>query len=62
MLAGGSVLLDSIDDPIYGKNARDIFTPIIQLVVALAVIFGIIADLTKSHHHMNANMGQDNKN
>lgn len=52
MIAGGGTLLDSIRDPFNGKNIRDIFYPIVQLVVALAVLFEIFSDLTGSHKHM----------
>jgi hypothetical protein len=53
MLAGGASLLDSVQDPITNKTARDVFLPMVQLTVALAVIMTIISDLTSSHRHAN---------
>lgn len=52
MIAGAGVLVDSIEDPLYGMNLRDIFYTIIQLIVALGVIMTIFADITKSHEHV----------
>ncbi len=51
MLAGGAQLITDTRDPFNGKNARDIFEPIVQLVIALAVVFTIVADITGSHRH-----------
>ena len=63
MMSGGAAILQSIHDPINGMTAKDVFTPFVQLTVALAVIFTIISDLTGSHkHHTNADTGEnDNK-
>ncbi len=47
MITGGASVLDSIHDPIQGKSMRDVMYPIIQLIVALAVIITIIADIVK---------------
>lgn len=51
MIAGAGTLLDSIEDPHHGQTAKDIFYPIIQMVVALLVVLTIISDITKSHSH-----------
>lgn len=51
MIAGGGTLLNSISDPINGKSVKDVFEPFVQLSIALAVLFTIIADLTGSHRH-----------
>lgn len=51
MLAGGAALVDTIADPYYGKTARDIFEPMIQLSVAFMVILTLAADITSSHKH-----------
>jgi hypothetical protein len=60
MLAGGASLLDSIHDPINNKTPRDVFEPMVQLAVALMVVFTIIADLMGSHRH-NVAMGKQTK-
>lgn len=52
MLAGAGSLVDSIRDPVYNVNLRDIFYTICQLIVAIAVIMTIFADITKSHEHV----------
>lgn len=55
MLAGAATLLTNTRDPQNGKNMRDVFEPLVQLMIALAVIFTIWADLTGSHkHHQDA--------
>lgn len=51
MVSGGGTLLASIQDPIYGKNAKDVFAPLIKMLVAFAVLITIITDLTGSHKH-----------
>lgn len=48
---GAGALLASIKDPIYGKNAKDVFGPWISLIVGLLVVLTIYADLTGSHGH-----------
>ena len=51
MLAGGASLLDSIQDPINGKNDKDVFEPMVLLGIALMVLLTIVADITGSHRH-----------
>lgn len=51
MLLGGASLVTSTVDPRSGQNARDIFEPMVLLMVALAVIFTISADVMGSHKH-----------
>lgn len=51
MVAGAGALVDSIEDPIHGQTFRDVFYPIVQLVVALGVIITIVSDITGSHRH-----------
>lgn len=46
MLVGGASLLESIHDPITDKTPREIFYPMVQLVIALGVIFTIVSDIT----------------
>ncbi len=55
MVTGGAALLASIEDPNHGKTAREIFEPIIKLVVALSVIITIVMDLMGSHKHAQEN-------
>lgn len=52
MIAGGGALVDSIHDPYNNKTIKDIFSPIVQLVVALMVLFEIVSDLTGSHKNV----------
>jgi hypothetical protein len=52
MIAGGASLLESVHDPITNKSPRDVFYPMVQLVVALGVLMTIVADLTGSHKHI----------
>lgn len=47
MIGGGGALLDSIRDPINNKSVRDIFEPIVQLAIALAVMMTIIWDIAR---------------
>lgn len=52
MLAGAADLVDSIHSPTDSSiNFRDTFKPMIQMGVALMVLFTIIADLIGSHKH-----------
>lgn len=51
MLAGGATLLTNVRDPYNSKNARDIFEPIIKVVVAMMVLLTIVADVAGSHRH-----------
>jgi hypothetical protein len=51
MMAGGGAILDSVHDPIHNKTVKDIFYPIVQLVVALGVLLTIAADISGSHKH-----------
>ncbi len=55
MLDGGGNLLDSIQDPIHHMNFRDVFGNLIKMLVAFAVLFTIISDITKSHNHNQQN-------
>jgi hypothetical protein len=57
MIAGAGTLLDNTRDPIYNKNAKDVFGPLVLLVLAVSVIFTIVADLTGSHRH-HADVGE----
>lgn len=50
MLGGGMALVESIKDVTYGKTIREILYPIIQLIMALAVITYIVKDLLKLSH------------
>lgn len=62
MIAGGGALLDSITDPIHGKTVKDVFEPLVQLSIAISVLFTIIADLTGSHrHHTDTAEGEKKK-
>ncbi len=61
MIAGGGALLDSIEDPIHGKTARDIFVPMVQLFVAISVIYTIIADIIGSHKRAHEQPAQKTK-
>ncbi len=49
MVAGAGTLLENTRDPYNGKNLRDIFEPIVQLLVALALLLVIIKDILGSH-------------
>jgi len=60
MIAGAGDLLDSIRDPFTHKNARDVFEPMVQLTIALAVVFVIIQDLT-GHKHDGESTGKNKK-
>lgn len=51
MIAGAGSLLNSIRDPIYGKNTREIFEPFVQLFFAIGVIFTIVVDLMRMRSH-----------
>ncbi len=51
MLTTGAALLDDIRDPVDNKSARDVFYPMVQLSVALMVIFTIASDIMGSHRH-----------
>lgn len=51
MLVGGVAQLNSVTDPKYGKTARDILEPFVALLMAIAVIYTILTDLTGSHKH-----------
>ncbi len=61
MIAGAGTLVDSIRDPINNKSVKDIFEPMVQLTVALAVLFTIVADLTGSHRHHQEQVENTNK-
>lgn len=51
MIVGGVSMLNSVTDPRYGKTARDILEPFVALLMAIAVIYTIVTDLTGSHKH-----------
>jgi hypothetical protein len=51
MIIGGVAQLNSVTDPRYGKTARDVLEPFVALLMAIAVIYTIITDLTGSHKH-----------
>lgn len=51
IITGGGDIVDSISDPIYGKTFKDVFDPLVKLVVALGVVLTIASDLLKSHPH-----------
>jgi len=51
MLVGGVGMLNSVTDPRYGKSARDVLEPFVALLMAIAVIYTILTDLTGSHKH-----------
>lgn len=57
MLSGGALLIASIEDPHHGQTARDIFEPMVQLVVALSLLFTIVADVAQTHKHHNEDTG-----
>lgn len=61
MIAGGGALLDSIRDPITDKSPRDVFEPMVQLTIALGVLFTIITDLVSSHRHANEEQSRTGK-
>jgi len=48
MLAGGASLLASTTDH-NGNTIRDVLEPLVKLIVGLALVFGIVTDLTGSH-------------
>lgn len=52
MIAGAGALLDDTRDPFNGVNAQDVFEPFLKLLLAIAVIFQIINDITGSHAHL----------
>lgn len=51
MFTGGASLLNSVTDPNTGKNAYEIFLPLVQAGVALAVLLTIISDILKIQGH-----------
>ncbi len=48
---GAGAVLSNVRDPYFGMNFEDIFRPIIELIVAFAIIIVIFKDLTGSHRH-----------
>lgn len=58
MIAGGGDVLDAIQNVDSGRTLKDVFYPLVQLLVAIAVVFQIVHDLTGSHSHDN---GQQTK-
>ena len=61
MLLGGASIIAGIEDPRHGQTARDIFEPLVLLMVALAVIFTIASDVMGSHKHAQESGGGKNK-
>lgn len=51
MVSGAGTILDTISGPNTGKTLKDVTQPMVQLLVAIAVIFTIFNDLTGSHDH-----------
>ncbi len=60
MISGAGTLLDSIQDPIDHKTIRDVAGPVVQLILALEVLFLIISDIIGSHKRYVA--GKESKN
>ncbi len=56
IVEGAGVVLADTRDPYNGKNLEDIFYPIVQLIVALAVLVVIIKDVAGSHKHANEHL------
>jgi hypothetical protein len=52
MINGAGAILESTRDPIYGKNIRDIFEPLAQLLIGIAVLLTIINNLTGMWNHI----------
>lgn len=46
MFNGANNLLEDIRDPIYNKSLRDVAEPMVQLLIAIAVLYTLIADMT----------------
>ncbi len=59
MIAGGGALLESVQNIDSHRTLRDVFYTIVQLIVAIAVVYQIVHDLTGSHAHTQG-MGQEN--
>ncbi len=51
MIAGAGTVLNGVVDPQNGMNIRQIMEPFVLLMVALGVLFTILADLLGSHRH-----------
>jgi hypothetical protein len=51
MIVGGVANINSIHSPKNNKTARDVLEPIVALLMAIAVIYTIVTDLTGSHKH-----------
>ncbi len=51
MIAGAGTVLNGVTDPENGMNIRQIMEPFVLLMVALGVLFTILADLLGSHRH-----------
>ncbi len=51
MLSGGAAAIESVEDPLNHRTIRDVLEPIVKLLVALGVIFGIVVDVTGSHQN-----------
>jgi len=61
MVAGGGALLDSVSDPVYGKNVRDVFEPFIILFISLLVVIIIVNDLMRIGRDRDSKDIQNNK-
>lgn len=51
MLIGGVAQLNSVTSPVNGKSARDVLEPFVKLLIAIAVIFTILTDMSGTHRH-----------
>lgn len=52
IVAGAGTVLDDTRDPYYGKNIKDIAEPIMQLLVAILLVYAVVRDLL-GHKHSN---------
>jgi hypothetical protein len=51
MIVGGANTINSIHSPKNNKTARDVLEPIVALLMAIAVVYTIVTDITGSHKH-----------
>lgn len=51
MIVGGVANINSIHSPKNNKTARDVLEPIVALLMAIAVIYTVLTDITGSHKH-----------
>lgn len=59
MIAGGGTLVDSLEST-DGHTFRDIFQPIIQIIIGMMVIFTIYSDISSSHNHQQEKTSKQN--